>query len=55
MLAELRKAFMYACRTYDLMQLKPVLHMGRHSGASLGRLTNALPLCLVQRRGRWRT
>lgn len=54
-LAELRKAFLSACRFYDLMQWRPVLYMGRHSGASLDRLTDALPLAEVQRRGRWRT
>ena len=34
--------------------LKPVLYMGRHSGASLDRLEERLSLAEVRERGRWR-
>jgi hypothetical protein len=49
----MRKAFMGACGGTSLMKLKPVVHMGRDSGASVDR-SNGVQLLDVQRRGRWR-
>ena len=49
----MRKAFMGACHKTSLMKLKPVVYMGRRSGASVGR-SNGVLLLDVQRRGRWR-
>ena len=54
-LLELRRCFLDACRVLCLMEWKPVLYMGRHSGASLDRLEEVHSLAEVQRRGRWRS
>ena len=35
--------------------MKPVLYMGRHSGASLDRLERRFSLEEVRKRGRWRS
>ena len=43
--------------TLDLLvtQLAPVLYSARHTGASIDRLENRIPLSEVQARGRWRS
>ena len=53
-LVELRKAFLVAARNVGISKWDPCLYMARHTGASLDRLTGALPLTEVQKRGRWR-
>ena len=54
-LAEMRTIFNQIAASLSLSRWKPVLYMGRHSGASLDRLTDNLPLAEVQKRGRWRS
>ena len=54
-LPELRANFLKAATMLELTPWRPVLYMGRHSGASLDRLEEVLSLAEVQRRGRWRS
>jgi len=54
-LVELRNVFILAATAVGIEKFKPVLYMGRHTGASLDRLNNTLSLQAVQQRGRWRT
>ena len=54
-LAAIRHEFVKHALALGLAALKPVLYMGRHSGASLDRLENRYGLSEVQRRGRWRS
>ena len=51
--ADMRTTFLDAARGLGLEKWRPVLYMGRHSGASLDRLQEVLPLKEVQKRGRW--
>ena len=51
----MRDSFTMAATAAGLGRIHPVLYMGRHSGASLDRLTAELTLLEVQRRGRWRS
>ena len=53
-LAQLRKEFLVAADRAGVAFLRPVLYMGRHSGASLDRLEERLSLAEVRKRGRWR-
>ena len=53
-LAEIRHEFMKHALSLGLGPLKPVLYMGRHSGASLDRLEGRYGQAEAQRRGRWR-
>ena len=52
-LAQMRIIFLEAAARLHLEKFRPVLYMGRHSGASLDRLENNISLQEVQRRGRW--
>ena len=52
-LPQLRAHFMQAASLLQIDKFRPVLYMGRHSGASLDRLEDNLTLAEVQRRGRW--
>ena len=54
-LPEMRSVFNKIATMLHLDKWRPVLYMGRHSGASLDRLTEAISLQEVQKRGRWRT
>ncbi|CAK0855451.1 unnamed protein product, partial [Prorocentrum cordatum] len=54
-LKQMNASFIAVCGVVGISYLKPVLYMGRHSGASLDRLHNRLDLAEVQRRGRWRS
>ena len=51
--AQMRKLFLAAAHQLHLQKWRPVMYMGRHSGASLDRLQDVIPLREVQRRGRW--
>ena len=54
-LGALRQEFMRHALALGLASLRPVLYMGRHSGASLDRLENRYCQAEVQRRVRWRS
>ena len=54
-LREIRDEFMKGASALGLGIWKPVLYMGRHTGASLDRLEERRSLSEVQKRGRWRT
>ena len=54
-LTEFRACFLQAAAAAGINFLKPVLYMGRHTGASLDRLENTYTLDEVQKRGRWRS
>ena len=54
-LPELRSAFVAAAHKAGIAFLRPVLYMGRHTGASLDRLEGRRTLDEVQKRGRWRS
>jgi len=54
-LVDLRAEFLKHAKVLGLLPLRPVLYMGRHSGASLDRLENRYNLSEVQKRGRWRS
>ena len=51
----LRTAFLSVAAQLGLTKFKPVLYMGRHSGASIDRPEERLELDEVKKRGRWRT
>ena len=54
-LAALRQQFLVSAAKSGVKFLKPVLYMGRHSGASLDRLEHRYSLEEVRKRGRWRS
>ena len=54
-LVQMRAAFLRATSELGLDALRPVLYMGRHSGASIDRLEARHSLEEVKKRGRWRT
>ena len=54
-LATMRGHFLQAAAAAGMRGMKPVLYMGRHSGASLMILEKAGTLVEVKQRGRWRS
>ena len=54
-MVQFRTAFLLAAREVGIEKWKPCLYMARHTGASLDRLEDRLPLAEVQRRGRWKS
>ena len=54
-LAQMRACFVKAAHQCGIAQLRPVLYMGRHSGASIAALETRMTLDMIKKRGRWRT